>query len=88
MIIYFSETEHDNSYFGDNTPNYVQLSIVSVNYQAPEADFKIDVPDNEFNSFAGYDIIETLKRLQIIKEQPYNSILIADKQLPLYREEL
>lgn len=63
------------------------MILLSVNYKPRDEDFIVEVPDNEFKSMSGRDVVETLERLNIVQEQVVQgrNILVQDETFDSYK---
>lgn len=88
MKIYFKDKIlTDSPAFGEATIIATQLILLSVNYKPRDEDFIVEVPDNEFKSMSGRDVVETLERLNIVQEQVVQgrNILVQDETFDSYK---
>ena len=82
MKIYFKTNYTKDSFF--NQDNIDTLTLTSVNYKRADSQFYVEINEQSLPSLSGYDIIERLKQLQVLKED--NHRLVAGTQLPLYKQ--
>ena len=82
MKVYFKTNYTKDSFF--NQDNVDTLTLTSVNYKRADSQFYVEVNERSLPSLSGYDIIERLKQLQVLKED--NHRLVAGTQLPLYKQ--
>ena len=82
MKIYFKTNYTKDSFF--NQDNVDTLTLTSVNYKRADSQFYVEINEQSLPSLSGYDIIERLKQLQVLKED--NHRLLAETQLPLYKQ--
>lgn len=82
MKIYFKTNYTKDSFF--NQDNVDTLTLTSVNYKRADSQFYVEINEQSLPSLSGYDIIERLKQLQVLKED--NHRLVAGTQLPLYKQ--
>ena len=82
MKIYFKTNYTKDSFF--NQDNVDTLTLTSVNYKRADSQFYVEINERSLPSLSGYDIIERLKQLQVLKED--NHRLVAGTQLPLYKQ--
>ena len=82
MKVYFKTNYTKDSFF--NQDNVDTLTLTSVNYKRADSQFYVDINERSLPSLSGYDIIERLKQLQVLKED--NHRLVAGAQLPLYKQ--
>lgn len=88
MDIYFKEkAPYQDAFTGPNSEP-TQLILTSVNYARPDSEFYVHLEDDQIDSMMGYQIIETLINLQVLKQDKVAGYLVADRMLPLYRKEL
>ena len=82
MKVYFKTNYTKDSFF--NQDNVDTLTLTSVNYKRADSQFYVEINEQSLPSLSGYDIIERLKQLQVLKED--NHRLVAGTQLPLYKQ--
>lgn len=82
MKVYFKTNYTKDSFF--NQDNVDTLTLTSVNYKRADSQFYVEINERSLPSLSGYDIIERLKQLQVLKED--NHRLVAGTQLPLYKQ--
>lgn len=82
MKVYFKTNYTKDSFF--NQDNIDTLTLTSVNYKRADSQFYVEINEQSLPSLSGYDIIERLKQLQVLKED--NHRLVAGTQLPLYKQ--
>ena len=82
MKVYFKTNYTKDSFF--NQDNVDTLTLTSVNYKRADSQFYVEINERSLPSLSGYDIIERLKQLQVLKEN--NHRLVAGTQLPLYKQ--
>ena len=82
MKVYFKTNYTKDSFF--NQDNVGTLTLTSVNYKRADSQFYVEINERSLPSLSGYDIIERLKQLQVLKED--NHRLVAGTQLPLYKQ--
>ena len=82
MKVYFKTNYTKDSFF--NQDNIDTLTLTSVNYKRADSQFYVEINEQSLPSLSGYDIIERLKQLQVVKED--NHRLVAGTQLPLYKQ--
>ena len=82
MKVYFKTNYTKDSFF--NQDNVDTLTLTSVNYKRADSQFYVEINEQFLPSLSGYDIIERLKQLQVLKED--NHRLVAGTQLPLYKQ--
>ena len=82
MKVYFKTNYTKDSFF--NQGNVDTLTLTSVNYKRADSQFYVEINEQSLPSLSGYDIIERLKQLQVLKED--NHRLVAGTQLPLYKQ--
>lgn len=82
MKVYFKTNYTKDSFF--NQDNIDTLTLTSVNYKRADSQFYVEINERSLPSLSGYDIIERLKQLQVLKED--NHRLVAGTQLPLYKQ--
>ena len=82
MKVYFKTNYTKDSFF--NQGNVDTLTLTSVNYKRADSQFYVEINERSLPSLSGYDIIERLKQLQVLKED--NHRLVAGTQLPLYKQ--
>ena len=82
MKIYFKTNYTKDSFF--NQDNIDTLTLTSINYKRADSQFYVEINERSLPSLSGYDIIERLKQLQVLKED--NHRLVAGTQLPLYKQ--
>lgn len=82
MKVYFKTNYTKDSFF--NQDNVDTLTLTSVNYKRADSQFYVEINEQSLPSLSGYDIIERLKQLQVVKED--NHRLVAGSQLPLYKQ--
>ena len=82
MKVYFKTNYTKDSFF--NQDNIDTLTLTSVNYKRADSQFYVEINERSLPSLSGYDIIERLKQLQVLKED--NHRLVVGTQLPLYKQ--
>ena len=82
MKVYFKTNYTKDSFF--NQDNIDTLTLTSINYKRADSQFYVEINEQSLPSLSGYDIIERLKQLQVLKED--NHRLVAGTQLPLYKQ--
>ena len=82
MKVYFKTNYTKDSFF--NQDSIDTLTLTSVNYKRADSQFYVEINEQSLPSLSGYDIIERLKQLQVLKED--NHRLVAGTQLPLYKQ--
>ena len=82
MKVYFKTNYTKDSFF--NQDNVDTLTLTSINYKRADSQFYVEINEQSLPSLSGYDIIERLKQLQVVKED--NHRLVAGTQLPLYKQ--
>ena len=82
MKVYFKTNYTKDSFF--NQDNVDTLTLTSINYKRADSQFYVEINERSLPSLSGYDIIERLKQLQVLKED--NHRLVAGTQLPLYKQ--
>ena len=82
MKVYFKTNYTKDSFF--NQDSIDTLTLTSVNYKRADSQFYVEINERSLPSLSGYDIIERLKQLQVLKED--NHRLVAGTQLPLYKQ--
>ena len=82
MKVYFKTNYTKDSFF--NQDNVDTLTLTSVNYKRADSQFYVEINERSLPSLSGYDIIERLKQLQVLKED--NHRLVAGTQMPLYKQ--
>ena len=82
MKVYFKTNYTKDSFF--NQDNVDTLTLTSVNYKRADSQFYVEINEQSLPSLSGYDIIERLKQLQVLKED--NHRLVAGTQMPLYKQ--
>lgn len=82
MKVYFKTNYTEDSFF--NQDSIDTLTLTSVNYKRADSQFYVEINERSLPSLSGYDIIERLKQLQVLKED--NHRLVAGTQLPLYKQ--
>lgn len=82
MKVYFKTNYTKDSFF--NQDNIDTLTLTSINYKRADSQFYVEINERSLPSLSGYDIIERLKQLQVLKED--NHRLVAGTQLPLYKQ--
>ena len=82
MKVYFKTNYTKDSFF--NQDNVDTLTLTSINYKRADSQFYVEINEQSLPSLSGYDIIERLKQLQVLKED--NHRLVAGTQLPLYKQ--
>ena len=82
MKVYFKTNYTKDRFF--NQDNVDTLTLTSVNYKRADSQFYVEINERSLPSLSGYDIIERLKQLQVLKED--NHRLVAGTQLPLYKQ--
>ena len=82
MKVYFKTNYTKDSFF--NQDNVDTLTLTTVNYKRADSQFYVEINERSLPSLSGYDIIERLKQLQVLKED--NHRLVAGTQLPLYKQ--
>ena len=82
MKVYFKTNYTKDSFF--NQDNIDTLTLTSINYKRADSQFYVEINERSLPSLSGYDIIERLKQLQVLKED--NHRLVAGAQLPLYKQ--